>query len=96
MVCRPFIIRSDHNSLKYVLSQTDLSEKQQRWVSKLQSFDFEIQYIKGKRNTAVDALSRNPSFYSLSSITADWRKIVMAEYTQDEFASGILSGVVKN
>lgn len=42
LVCGPFIIQSDYNSLKYFLNQMDLSEKQQRWVSKLQSFDFEI------------------------------------------------------
>lgn len=95
LVCGFFIIRSDHNSLKYFLSQTDLSEKQQRWVSKLQSFDFEIQYVKGK-NTTTDALSKNPSFYSLSSITGDWKKAVMDEYAQDEFVFGVLSGVVKN
>lgn len=86
MVCDPFIIKSDHNSLKYFLSQIDLSEKQQRWVSKLQSFDFEIQYIKGKKNTTADALSRNPTLYALSSIIAEWKKMVMDKYVGDVFA----------
>lgn len=96
LVCEPFTIWSDHNNPKYFLNQTDLSEKQQRWVSNLQSFDFEIQYVKQKKNIAIDALSRNPSFYSLSSIVAKWNKDVMDEYAQDDFASRVLSGALKN
>lgn len=96
LVCVPFIIQSDHNSLKYLLNQTYLNEKQQRWVSKLQSFDFEIHYVKGKKNTTINSLFRNPSFYSLSSITVRWKKDIMDEYAQDEFASRIISGATKN
>lgn len=96
LVCGPFIIKSDHNNLKYFLSQSDLSEKQQRWVSKLQSFDFEIQYIRGKKNTTADTLSRNPSFYSLSSIIANWKKTITTEYTKDKFTQGILDGAIRN
>lgn len=96
LVGGPFIIRSDHNSLKYSLNQTDLIEKQQRWVSKLQSYDFEIQYVKGKKNTVADALSKNSLFYSLSTIKAHWKEEVMKEYTQDDFATKIISGVIKN
>lgn len=91
LVCGLFIIRSDHNSLKYFLSQTDLTEKQQRWVIKLQSYDFEIQYIKGKKNAATDALSKNPLFYSLSTIGVEWKREVMDEYSQEEFTTGILN-----
>lgn len=64
-VCGRFLVKTDHNSLKYFLEQSNLNEKQQKWVSKLQSYDFKIEYIKLKKNTIVDALSRNPSFYSL-------------------------------
>lgn len=65
-------------------------------MSKLQSYDFEIQYIKGKNNVAADGLSRHPSFCSLSAITTEWKKEVMDEYAQDIFTIGILDGSIRN
>lgn len=43
-----FVVKMNHNSLRYFLNQKDLSERQQKWVSKLQAFDFDIEYVKGK------------------------------------------------
>ena len=34
------------------------SEEQQKWVTKMLGYDFEIIYKKGKLNVVVDALSR--------------------------------------
>ncbi|KAM2104973.1 hypothetical protein ACFX1R_015519 [Malus domestica] len=56
-----FIIKSDHHSLKYFLQNRVNSPIQQRWVSKLLGFDYEIQYKKGNENRAADALSRIPT-----------------------------------
>ena len=39
----------------------DLNERKQKWVSKIQEFDFDIEYVKGKSNVVVYALSRIPS-----------------------------------
>lgn len=64
-------------------------------MSKLQSYDFEIQYIKRKKNVAVDALSRHPSFCSLSAITAEWKEVI-DEYAQDVFTTRILDGSSRN
>ena len=41
--------------LCYIIS----SEQQQKWVTKMLGYDFEIIYKKGKKNVVVDALSRN-------------------------------------
>ena len=38
---------TNHNSLKYFLDQKELNERQQKWVSKVQAYDFEIEYVKG-------------------------------------------------
>lgn len=35
LVGTKFVVRIDHNSLKYFLEQKDLNERQQKWVSKI-------------------------------------------------------------
>lgn len=42
-------------------------------MSKIQAYDFDIEYVKGKSNLVVDALSRRPTVMSLMSIDADWK-----------------------
>jgi hypothetical protein len=70
-----FQIKTDHQSLKYFLEQGISSPEQQKWVTKLFGYDYEIIYKKGKDNVVVDALSRNMNmkdpfflFHSLSQI----------------------------
>ena len=55
---RHFKVKIDHDSLKYFLEQWLLSEEQQKWVTKMLGYDFEIVYKKGKENIVADALSR--------------------------------------
>lgn len=61
---RPFIegqafkIFTDHMSLRWLMSQKDLSGRLARWSLKLQAFDFSIEHRKGKDNIVPDCLSR--------------------------------------
>ena len=41
-----FKLEIDHKSLKYLLSQPNLSKRQYRWMELLQEFDFEVKYVK--------------------------------------------------
>ena len=52
------MIRTDHNSLQYLLQQQTLSTEQQKWIEKIATFDMEILYKRGKDNVVADALSR--------------------------------------
>jgi hypothetical protein len=52
-----FQIKTDHQSLKYFLEQHISSPEQQKWVTKLFGYDYEIIYKKGKDNVVADALS---------------------------------------
>jgi hypothetical protein len=40
-----FVVKSDHNSLKYLLEQKDLKERKQKWVSIIQAYDFDIDFV---------------------------------------------------
>ncbi|CAM8968817.1 unnamed protein product [Rhodiola kirilowii] len=55
-----FTIVIDHQPLKTLLTQTVQTPEQQRWVSKLLGFDFNVIYTPGKDNIPADALSRLP------------------------------------
>ena len=55
---RHFKVKTDHDSLKYFLEQRISSEEQQKSVTKMLGYDFEIIYKKGKINVVEDALSR--------------------------------------
>lgn len=62
-----FIIRTDHNSLRWVLNLADAQGRLARWRLRLLEFDFEVQYAPGKEHHGADTLSRlRPSDPSLA------------------------------
>jgi hypothetical protein len=61
LVGNRFVVKTDHNSLKYFLDQKELNKRHQKWVSKIQAFDFNIEDVKGKMNVIEYALSRRPT-----------------------------------
>lgn len=52
-----FKVKMDHQSLKYLMQQWINTPTQQRWITKLMGYDFNIFYNKGSENTVADALS---------------------------------------
>ena len=76
------------------MEQKELNERQQKWVSKVQAYDFKIEYVKGKNNVVADALSRRLATLSLLEISADWKAHLLVEYLKNRFACEILDGQV--
>ena len=65
------------------------SEEQQKWVTKMLGYDFEIIYKKGKQNVVSDALSRNDEdvealLCSISIIQPEWITKARDERKNDE------------
>ena len=86
LVGNKFVVKTDHNSLRYFLTQKDLNERKKKWVSKIQEFDFDIEYVKGKNNVLVDALSSRRPSISLMDVVEDWKSILGVEYAKDKFS----------
>jgi hypothetical protein len=57
LLVQHFQIKTDHQSLKYFLEQRPSSLDQQKWVTKIFGYDYEIIYKKGKENAFFDSLS---------------------------------------
>ncbi|WZZ69974.1 hypothetical protein YC2023_081344 [Brassica napus] len=66
---RKFTIQTDQRSLRYMLEQRILTPEQQKWMSKLVGYDYDIVYKPGKTNSAADALSRVPNSPILNALS---------------------------
>ena len=52
-----FVVWTDNNPLTYIFSLANLDAAGQRWVAQLASYNFALEYQKGKDNTVADFLS---------------------------------------
>jgi hypothetical protein len=51
-------IFTNHKSLKYIFTQSDLNMRQRRWLELIKDYNLEVHYHPGKANVVADALSR--------------------------------------
>jgi hypothetical protein len=64
-------IYTDHKSLKYIFTQSELNMRQRRWLELIKDYELEIHYHPGKANVVADALSRKASRHCLIVGTSD-------------------------
>jgi hypothetical protein len=60
-------IYTDHKSLKYIFTQSELNMRQRRWLELIKDYELEIHYHPGKANVAADALSRKSQVNMLAA-----------------------------
>ena len=67
-----FLYMNRSRSLQFLMGQHAMAEQQQKLITKLMGFDFDIQYSLGCENKVADALSHIfhfMAFYVLHSTT---------------------------
>jgi hypothetical protein len=64
-------IYTDHKSLKYIFTESELNMRQRRWLELIKDYELEIHYHPGKANVVADALSRKVSCHCLMVKTSD-------------------------
>ena len=84
---RHFKIYIDHCSFIYLKIQSNLNQRQLRWMERAADYDCEILYKSGKENVIVDAFSRI-HINALSSLpNNNIRKSLITGYRKDSFKS---------
>ena len=58
---KPFIIKIDQQSLKFLLEQRVGTLAQQKWITRFLGYSFLVEYKKGDKNKVADAFSRKVS-----------------------------------
>src|SRR3954465_6091416 len=88
-------IYSDHQSLKYILTQPDLNLRQRRWIELIKDYDLGISYTPGKANVMDDALSRKS--YCNNLMLQQYQPLLHEEFRKlnlEIFPHGFLSTLV--
>jgi hypothetical protein len=67
---------TDHKSLKYIFTQSNLNLRQRRWLELIKDYDLGINYHPGKANVVADALSRKSH---VSQLVVDSMPIELCE-----------------
>ena len=57
---RKFLIRTDHSSLRWIMSFREPTDQMARWLEILSQFEFVIEHREGKKHNNADSLSRTP------------------------------------
>src|SRR5579883_2035186 len=88
-------IYTDHKSLKYIFTQSELNMRQRRWLELIKDYDLEVHYHPGKANVVADALSRKAH---CNCISAEWYSTTlchkMAKLSLEIVPQGYLSNIV--
>ena len=87
---REFVLRTDHNSLRWLHNFQGLEGQLARWVEQLANFQYKIIHRPGKLHANADALSRHPAF-TTESVT----ETPQLESSDPQLARGPFVGAVQ-
>jgi len=86
-----FVIKIDHESLKFLLQQRLHTHSQQKGMTKLMRLDYFIQYRRGKENLATNTLS-----WCFEEGHSNWCQEISLSYETDGTTKELLQWLVVN
>ncbi|KAI5390202.1 hypothetical protein KIW84_075494 [Lathyrus oleraceus] len=89
-----FKVHTDQKSLKFITEQRVMGEDQQKWLSKLIGYDFEVKYKPGKENSAADSLSRQMQYSHITTVQSEAWNGLEEEVQRDEKLKGIVQALL--
>lgn len=91
---REFILYSDHEALRHLATQVNLSARHASWTAYLQQFTFILKHHLGTSNKVADALSRRALVLSELRVAVPGVELLADLYSSDPYFGSILARVV--
>ncbi|KAE9022197.1 hypothetical protein PR003_g9909 [Phytophthora rubi] len=92
---KPFVIYTDHASLRTATSSPHLSQRMARWLSFFAEYNFTVKYKPGKQNVLSDALSRRPDYElaHLAYLESPLYELIREAYADDDDLAGLVEAL---
>ena len=81
---KEFLSYIDHQDLRYLNTQTNMNQRNMKWVEFLNTLYFFIKHKSGKLNEVVDALSQRVTLFDTSTVQTKGLELVKTKYEIDE------------
>jgi hypothetical protein len=91
----PFVVYTDHASLRTATQSPHLSPRMARWLSFFSEYNFSVEYKPGRLNVLADALSRRPDYElnHLTSISSSIYDLIRDAYGADAHCAELLQAL---
>ncbi|GMF25311.1 unnamed protein product [Phytophthora fragariaefolia] len=92
---KPFVIYTDHASLRTATSSPHLSQRMGRSLSFFTEYNFTVEYKPGKQTVLADARSRWPDYelVHLSYLESPLYELIRGAYADDDDLAGLLEAL---
>ncbi|CAH0522642.1 unnamed protein product [Peronospora belbahrii] len=92
---KPFVIYTDHASLRTATQSPQISQRMARWLSFFAEYNFEVKYKPGKQNILDDALSHRPDYElaHLTVVSSSVTERIRVAYARDETCVAIMQAL---